>query len=102
MATDVMLNVRLDKGLKEHGCQVLEKNGLSVTSLVRNLFEYMEATQQVPEQIVAVELSKAQVRRKAVRAAVGVCQLEPDFDYEQARQDYRLHRAAKCEAGVRS
>lgn len=37
MANDTMLNVRLDKTLKEHGCQVLERNGVTVSTLVRPL-----------------------------------------------------------------
>ena len=37
MANDTMLNVRLDKTLKEHGCQVLECNGVTVSTLVRPL-----------------------------------------------------------------
>lgn len=37
MASDTMLNVRLDKTLKENGCQALECNGVTVSTLVRPL-----------------------------------------------------------------
>ena len=101
MATDVMLNVRLDKTLKEHGAQVLERNGLSTTALIRNLFEYMEANQEVPGEIVGGASSRVQARRKALRAAVGACPVGAGFNYEEAMAGYHEYQAGKFVAGVR-
>lgn len=48
MASDAVLNIRLPKELKKHGNQVLERNGKSVSQVVRDLYEYMESEQDLP------------------------------------------------------
>lgn len=48
MAADAVLNIRLPKELKAHGNQVLERNGKSISQVVRDLYEYMESEQDLP------------------------------------------------------
>ena len=102
MANDTMLNVRLDKTLKEHGCQVLERNGVSVSTLVRAAFEYLEQTQSLPSQLFDQQQSAGQRRRQLVRSMVGAYPVEPDFDFNEARQSHRASRLAKTEEGARA
>lgn len=72
MASDAVLNIRLPKDLKLHGNQVLERNGLSVTQVVRNLYEYMEREQAVPHELEAGSSDALyQQRRMLLRKVAG-------------------------------
>lgn len=48
MASNAVLNVRLPEDLKKHGNQVLSRNGISVSQIIRDLYSYMEAEQDIP------------------------------------------------------
>lgn len=48
MTADAVLNIRLPKELKVHGNQVLDRNGKSISQVVRDLYEYMESEQDLP------------------------------------------------------
>ena len=48
MTGNVMLNVRIDAGLKSRGAQVLERNGISITEYVRRSFEALVEQQDIP------------------------------------------------------
>lgn len=101
MSNDAMLNVRLDKTLKEHGCQVLERNGASVSSLVRSAFEYMDKNQALPPDLFPETRSLASKRRRLVRCSAGAYPVADGFDFESARAEYQSARAAKTAQGVR-
>ena len=95
------LNVRMPEELKDRGMQVLEKEGVSVSDLVRDLFGYLEENQEVPEFVTASKpgMSKADAeqRRAAMRSLIGI--LPPDVDIEAARHEYLMR---KTRPGVRA
>ena len=89
MATDAVLNIRLPKELKEHGNQVLKKNNRSISAVVRDLYEYMEREQKIPDCLVRQEEEPVQARRRRLlREVAGSVKLPPDFDYDKAREEY--------------
>lgn len=100
MASDAVLNIRLPKSLKEHGNQVLSKNGISVSKAVRRLYEYMEREQALPD-VLADDLDKdkSNDKRRLLREIAGVISVPPDFD---AKQAYRDHLVEKYEKSLSS
>lgn len=64
MAVTGTLNVRLDESLKRQGCYVLERNGMSTSEIVRNLFELLVRTQEVPESLRSDEEKGTEALRK--------------------------------------
>ena len=48
VANPVTINVRLPEKLKIHGSQVLERNGISPSEIVRSVYRYMEKNQAIP------------------------------------------------------
>lgn len=97
------LNVRIPKELKERGMQVLEREGVSVSELVRDVFKYMEAQQELPVfagpglRGPSQKEAECERRRAAMRSLIGI--LPPDVDIDAARHE-RLMR--KTEPGIRS
>ena len=102
MKNSTMVNVRLDADLKGRGCAVLDKNGVSVTQLVRRAFEYLDQNQRLPEELFSQQGDETAARRQQLRAAVGSFPVADDFDFDGARQAYRESLAAKTCGGVRA
>ena len=97
MAETTMLNIRMPVELKARGMQVLEREGLSVSEVVRCLFAEMERSQRVPDFVRAEDTSGEVDRKRArLRSMVGI--LPPDADFREMRAD-RLEE--KCRPGVR-
>ena len=101
MSNDIMLNVRMNPTLKDHGCAVLDRHGVSVSTFIRTAFEYLEKNQQLPPELFAASESAGQARRKLLRSAAGSFSVEPGFDFCVARDEYRAHRAEKFQEGTR-
>lgn len=97
------LNIRLPRGLKERGMQVLEREGVSVSDAVRNLFRELEETQELPACLLTgkEKARQQEIRRKRaiIRSWVGA--LSEDAAGEESRQSYRDHVVWKCRPGVR-
>lgn len=98
MAT-ATLNVRLPEELKERGMQVLNREGISVSEIVRELFLYMEQNQKVPallkEQSQSIQ-NETERRKDALRSLIGIL---PSDDVDTFRHE-RLMK--KSEPGVRA
>ncbi len=72
MEANATLNIRLPKTLKEHGSQVLNYNGISASQAVRNLFEYMEREQKIPDCITSSNSEdKYEKRRELLKSFAG-------------------------------
>lgn len=72
MAASATLNVRLPEPLKNHGTQVLEREGLGPSEAIRALYEYMEREQSVPECIKQTDTQdKYATRRELLREFAG-------------------------------
>ena len=86
---DAMLNVRLDPTLKQHGMEVLEREGVSVTEVIRRLFIYFDEHQTLPPELIrSNDLSSEDPfaqRRNLMLSMVGI--LPPDVDLAEARKD---------------
>ena len=84
---DATLNIRLDQALKQHGSEVLQREGVTVTQAVRALYKYMEANQKLPD-ILFPEAEQAQSvankRRDLMRSMVGI--LPADASLAQAKE----------------
>jgi len=63
------LNVRLPRDLKRGGDRVLERAGMSISDLVRNLYSYMVREQRPPDCLADVE-AQAQAAQRRRRAAL--------------------------------
>jgi len=94
------LNVRMPEELKDRGMQVLKREGLSVSDLMRDIFSYLEENQEVPEFAAASKqgMSEADIakRRAAMQSLVGI--LPPDVDVKAARHERLM---GKTRPGVR-
>lgn len=97
---DATLNVRLPEDLKEHGMQVLDREGVSVTGLVRGLFAYLEQAQDIPEFLLDVEQEskRTAIKRKkeALDSLVGI--IPSNIDAASVRHERLMH---KTRPGVR-
>lgn len=100
MAATATLNIRLPEDLKEHGMQVLEREGVSVSELVRELFRELAETQELPDFARDARSPSRQEecdrRRAALRAMSGIAPSAPTL--EEAR---RARLEEKCAPGVR-
>ncbi len=100
MAGTATLNVRMPEHMKERGMQVLEREGVSVSEVVRDLFCELEATQELPsfvKQKSSLRNGADEGRRSAMRSMIGI--LPADLTVDEAREN-RLQR--KCQPGVRA
>ena len=99
MSATATLNIRLPEDLKEHGMQVLARENVSVSDLVRSLFQELEETQTLPEFALRNKrAAEGEIRRKreVLRDMVGV------LPAETSPEDARLQRLEyKCRPGVR-
>lgn len=105
MSTVATLNVRLPEDLKERGMQVLDREGVSVSALVRALFRELESTQQLPDFVHAGEDERSAVvgKRAALREFVRLGRaLEDAGDLADPRDAYREHLLHKHRPGVRA
>ena len=86
MGAQVMLNVRMDKGLKAEGDSVLAHAGISATEAIRSLYRFMETNQKVPPCCLdSHEATPRDARRAMMRELVGVASLQPDEDVDSIR-----------------
>ncbi|MGI6217958.1 MAG: hypothetical protein ACOYIK_10170 [Coriobacteriales bacterium] len=89
MSKMATLNVRLPEELKRHGSQVLEREDVTPTQLVKSLYSYMEREQAIPECLRAelgASKSKYDMRRKLLRDIAGSVDLPEDFDFNETRR----------------
>ena len=87
LGAQATLNVRLSPTLKQHGLEVLEQAGVSVTEAVRALFEYLEENRELPECLQAGADKDNNVferRRATMLQMIGI--LPPDASLAQARE----------------
>ncbi|MEA5018883.1 MAG: type II toxin-antitoxin system RelB/DinJ family antitoxin [Gordonibacter sp.] len=101
MSAMATLNVRLPEDLKERGMQVLSREGVSVSKVVRDLFCQLEETQEIPTFLRDSLLSEQEEihrKRELLRSMVGIVSVPPDFDY---REERRKHLEWKHRPGVR-
>lgn len=104
MAVVATLNVRLPEDLKEQGMRVLEREGVSVSELIRDLFRELEETQELPdfarERVDA--RGKMEAKRSILRDFVRLGRSFEDAPIsEDLREVYREHLLQKHESGVR-
>ena len=105
MAAVATLNVRLPEDLKERGMQVLEREGVSVSELIRALFRELEATQELPDFARAreIERSAGEAKRAALREFVRLGRTFEDAEVSiDPRDAYREHLLWKHRPGVRA
>ena len=89
MGTAANINLRLPDSLKQHGNQVLERNGVSTTEAIRKLYEYLERNQDIPSWMKKEKpLTKYEKRRAIARKYAGADFVSKDTD---ARAEYRDH-----------
>lgn len=92
MASTAMLNVRIDRGLKNEGDSVLSHFGLTPTEAIRSLYKHLEKTQSVPEWCFDDEaVPTTEQRRKTMRSLIGVAPLKPGEDVDAIKAE-RLSR----------
>ena len=88
MASNAVLNIRLPEELKKHGNQVLEREGVSVSQVVRDLYEFMSAEQDVPPFAKHGDAeSKYEKRRKALRELQGTIRVPSDVNVKDLRAE---------------
>lgn len=86
MPQQATLNIRLPETLKQHGCEVLERRGVSTSDAVRRLFEYLEHEQDLPSQLFGEPASpEHDTRRTLMQSLIGI--LPQDYSLEDARRD---------------
>lgn len=92
MAATATLNIRLPEDLKEHGMPVLEREGMSVSDLVRDLFRELEETQELPEFACQGRFDEAEEiarRRSLLREVAGI--ISPGVSCGESRQRRNSH-----------
>ena len=95
MAASATLNVRLPEPLKNHGTQVLEREGLGPSEAIRALYEYMEREQSVPECIKqADKQDKYAARRNLLREFAG-CASDNPLPENWTMKDIKDRRLAR-------
>lgn len=87
MSSIATINVRLPENLKRNGGQVLERNSVSPSELVRSVYRYMEEKQSIPE---CLDLAKADdgstdPRRILLRKVSGTLDFEEAVDAKEVR-----------------
>lgn len=88
MASNAVLNIRLPEELKNHGNQVLDRNGISVSQIVRDLYRYMEAKQDIPSFAKQDDSSdKFENRRCVLRGLNLGLDIPEDFDFKKIKGD---------------
>ncbi len=86
MGAQVMLNVRMDKGLKAEGDSVLAHAGTSATEAIRSLYRFMESHQEVPLCCLdSQDATPRDARRAMMRELVGIAPLQSDEDADSIK-----------------
>ncbi len=89
MTSDAVLNVRLPQDLKDQGSRVLKKNHVTVTGVIRRLYEYMEREQKIPDCLIEDEqIPLREKRRQILRSVAGSIHLPAGLDEDDARGMY--------------
>jgi DNA-damage-inducible protein J len=81
---EATINVRLAQSLKQSGDSVLRREGVTVTQVVRGVYEYLQQEQRLPgflgEQGVSQENDRIQKRRRALEGLAGIIPADTDVD----------------------
>lgn len=88
MGTTATINARIPESLKEHGSQILERDGVSPTELIRSVYRYMEKEQRIPEclDVSAAGGTDAFEKRRAIaRSLRGTVRVPDGIDLEDLR-----------------
>lgn len=91
MTASATLNVRINKDLKARGDAVLLREGASVSDAVRELYRYLEQSQELPPWMRNDEKDVYERRREGIRSLVGVASIPDNFDLDVLKQE-RLSR----------
>lgn len=91
MTASATLNVRIDRDLKARGDAVLLREGASVSDAVRELYRYLERSQELPPWMRNDEKDVYERRREGIRSLVGVVSIPDDFDLDALKRE-RLSR----------
>lgn len=91
MATIATLNVRLPENLKERGMQVLEREGISVSELIRSLFRELEKTQELPDFARECLGDQAEAEKKRTK-------LRAFSQFGRSRETQETHASALIDA----
>lgn len=92
MLADATLNVRLNRDLKQRGDAVLAREGVSTSSAVRKLYQYLDQCQELPSWMRGEgEKDKYEERRQGMRSLVGIVSLPAGFDAGDLKRE-RLSR----------
>lgn len=88
MAANAVLNIRLPEDLKRHGNQVLDKNNVSISQVVRDLYKYMETEQDIPSFAKPNEDSdKFERRRRLLETLDKSPNIPDDLDLKRIKGD---------------
>lgn len=98
MASNAVLNIRLPEELKKHGNQVLERNGKSISQVVRDLYEYMASEQELPPFARRdCKHAKFEDRRKLLKNIGSEIEIPEGFDLEEAKRDRIMEKYGERE-----
>ena len=87
------INVRLPLELKERGSAVLDRNNVTVTDLVRELYSYMEREQRIPSCLSPESPEDAVARRRRqLRECVGVLRVPEGANLKSLRDERMAER----------
>lgn len=94
MLADATLNARLNRDLKLRGDAVLAREGVSASSAVRKLYQYLDQHQGLPSWMRDENAKdRYERRRQGMRSLAGIASLPADFDVE----DLKRERLSRCE-----
>lgn len=88
MAQDATINARLPQSLKRGGTAVLEREGVSPTTLIRSLYAYIDREQKIPECLDVAQAEAAAAiaqKRRAARSVAGLISLPAGYDSRAVR-----------------
>ena len=97
LVKDVTLNIRIPQTLKQHGCEVLKREGAGISDVVRGLFEYMEKNQKLPEYLMDYAgASRVKEKREALFDVVGCKKAgNSSVDSVEEYEEYLVERYAR-------
>ena len=95
MGATATINARMPESLKHHGTQVLKRNNVSPTELIRGVYRYMEREQRIPECLqddIGNPEDVFERRRRIVRAMQKPVTIPDGFDVKRARAERIDHK----------